>query len=142
MFLLLTGMFLISSMQPMFMITMMIMIVIVYSYYIYLSMMSYWFSYILVMVMLSGVLVVFTYMITLIPNEVFENYNLLYMCMFIFFGFIGFDYVFFFSNEVVGLIIWNSLLGFLNIFVLVFLFLIMLMVVWFSYLSEGAVRIN
>nr|YP_026101.1 NADH dehydrogenase subunit 6 [Habronattus oregonensis]AAT02492.1 NADH dehydrogenase subunit 6 [Habronattus oregonensis] len=142
MMLVLLGMLFVSSIQPMFMISSMIMIVLLYSYMIYISMGGYWFSYALIMVMLSGVLVVFTYMVSLLPNEMFENYNFVYMVgmMILLLG--GYFMVIYGEKwGVVSLNLWLSYVGMFNIFMVSFLLSIMLMVVWMSYMGYGALRI-
>lgn len=65
--------------QPIFIVRRLILIVLIYSYIVYIVIGGYWFRYALVIVMLRGVLVVFTYIVSLVPNERFENYNLIYL---------------------------------------------------------------
>nr|YP_009158059.1 NADH dehydrogenase subunit 6 [Carrhotus xanthogramma]AKH36475.1 NADH dehydrogenase subunit 6 [Carrhotus xanthogramma] len=138
----LLGLFFVSSMQPMSMISMLILIVLFYSYIMYIVLGGYWFSYALVMVMLSGVLVVFTYMVSLIPNEKFEEYNLLYLLivmMFMVSGYYMWMYQWKFSF--ISLSLWYSFFSSMNIFMVSFLLLIMLLVVWLSYYGYGAFRV-
>lgn len=135
------GIFVVTRLQPIIMITIIIIIVLIYSYFVYISIAGYWFSYILVMVILRGVLVVFTYIASLIPNELFENYNILYMYIFFIGRILYYDYVLKRIHELVSLIIWMSWYGILNIFIVSFLFIIILIVVWLRYSNEGAIRV-
>lgn len=136
------GLFLVSTIQPIVIITIIIIIVLIYSYIIYISVMRYWFRYIFVIVILSGVLVIFTYMTRLIPNERFENYNLLYIFIFIIITIAVYEYTYREDTSLVSLNIWNIWFGNINIFILVVLLIIILMVVWFRYINEGSLRIN
>nr|YP_009040879.1 NADH dehydrogenase subunit 6 [Telamonia vlijmi]AIB04200.1 NADH dehydrogenase subunit 6 [Telamonia vlijmi] len=139
--LILLGIFFVSSIQPMFMVSSLIMIVVMYSYMLYYMIGGYWFSYALIMVMLSGVLVIFTYMVSLIPNESFENYNLMYI-MFIMMMLVGSFHVIEYKMKwsIVSLNLWMSFIGMMNMFMVGFLLSIMLLVVWLSYMDYGALR--
>lgn len=102
---------------------------------------GYWFRYALVMVILRGVLVLFTYIVRLIPNEEFENYNLLliFLVIFIVLG-VG---KFFYFEEIYYLciVLWESYVRLYNLFIIRFLFRIILLVVWFRCIVEGAIRV-
>lgn len=137
---LILGVFLVRRLQPIIIISIIIIIVLIYSYFVYISIMSYWFSYILVIIILRGVLVVFTYIISLIPNEMFENYNIMYIYILFIISVLSYDYILKEINELVSLMVWVSLYGILNIFIISFLFIIILIIVWFRYYNEGAIR--
>lgn len=136
------GLLFIRRIQPLIIIRTLIIIVLFYSYLIYNIIERYWFSYALVIVILRGVLVIFTYIVRLIPNERFENYNLIFVIflIFLFFGFFIYKYVFDLSYN--SLSLWGSRISLFNIFVVSFLLRIILIVVWIRYLSKGAVRIR
>nr|YP_010318771.1 NADH dehydrogenase subunit 6 [Asemonea sichuanensis]ULX45820.1 NADH dehydrogenase subunit 6 [Asemonea sichuanensis] len=130
-----------SSIQPIMMVSMMIMIVFMYSYMIYKVMGGYWFSYILLMVMLSGVMVIFTYMSSLYPNESFESYNLVYVFMFMIF-YTGMLILFYnINHSYISIGVWSSWFSMFNLCLVIFLLSIMLIVVWMSYMGYGSVRI-
>nr|YP_009680088.1 NADH dehydrogenase subunit 6 [Parachtes romandiolae]QDP17914.1 NADH dehydrogenase subunit 6 [Parachtes romandiolae] len=57
-------------------------IVLVYFYFSFSSSSSVWYGLVMVLVMLSGVLVIFTYMVSLIPNDKFELFNVFYGLLF------------------------------------------------------------
>lgn len=136
------GIILVSRLQPIIIITIIVIIILLYSYFLFILTMRYWFRYILVIVILRGVLVVFTYIISLIPNEIFENYNVLYIFIFII-GSIGYyKYLYISISELISLRIWNSWYGILNIFIVSFLLIIILIVVWFRNINEGALRVR
>lgn len=136
------GLLFIRIIQPLLIISILIIIVLIYSYLIYNVIEGYWFRYALVIVILRGVLVIFTYIISLIPNERFERYNLVFVIflIFIFFGY--FIYKYFFNKNYISLILWNFRLRIFNIFVVRFLLRIILIVVWIRSLNKGAVRIR
>lgn len=139
----LMGLIFIRRMQPIFIVRSLILIVLLYSYMIYIIMGSYWFRYALVIVILRGVLVVFTYMVRLIPNERFENYNLLYMIGVIIF-LIGRFYVWIYDLKmgIISLNLWRRFFGIFNIFIVIVLLRIMLVVVWLRYIGFGALRVG
>lgn len=137
------GLIFIRRMQPIFIVRSLILIVLLYSYIIYIIMRSYWFRYALVIVILRGVLVVFTYIVRLIPNERFENYNLLYMIGVIIF-LIGRFYVWIYDLKmgIISLNLWRRFFGIFNIFIVIVLLRIMLVVVWLRYMGFGALRVG
>ena len=136
------GVFFVRRIQPIFIVSRLIMIVLLYSYLVYIIIGGYWFRYALVMVMLRGVLVVFTYIARLIPNERFERYNLIYI-MRILILIVGGFYIVEYMNKwrIVSLGLWVSFVRTFNIFIIVFLLRIILVVVWLRYMKYGAVRI-
>lgn len=94
------------------------------------------------MVILRGVLVVFTYMVRLIPNESFENYNVIYMVGIIFLLIEGYYFwMIDWKYGIISLSLWSSFISFFNLFIIRFLLIIILVVVWFSYIGYGAIRI-
>lgn len=136
------GIFFVGRIQPIFIIRRLIFIVLLYSYLIYMIMGRYWVGYILVIVILRGVLVVFTYIVRLIPNERFERFNLLGI-IFILFIIVGRYYVWIYELKfgIISLFLWESYLGVFNIFIIRFLLMIMLVVVWLRYIGRGALRV-
>nr|AIW06235.1 NADH dehydrogenase subunit 6 [Araneae sp. MT-2014] len=141
MVLMLMGVVFASGIQPIMMVSVLIMIVLLYSKNMWELMGSYWFSYVLVMVMLSGVLIVFTYMVSLIPNESFETYNLIFLSMFIVMMMSEVYGLYNNDKSVMVFNMWSSYLGIFNLFMVVYLLGVMIMVVWLSNLSEGAIRV-
>lgn len=135
------GLIFIRRMQPIFIIRRLILVVLIYSYIIYIIIRGYWFRYALVIVILRGVLVVFTYMVRLIPNERFENYNLLYMMGIIMF-LIGNFYIWMYDVKIgmISLNLWRRFIGIFNIFIIRILLGIILVVVWLRYIGCGALR--
>nr|YP_010219076.1 NADH dehydrogenase subunit 6 [Phoneutria boliviensis]UBY46229.1 NADH dehydrogenase subunit 6 [Phoneutria boliviensis] len=138
----LLGVMFIMSMQPVFMVSMLIVITFVYSYMIYKVVGTFWFSYVLLMVMLSGVLVVFTYMVTLCPNESFEVYSLVVMFLFMVLFVVGIFFMYELDFSIITVNLWISYLGMMSLFLVGFLFCIMLLVVSLSYVNDGALRIK
>lgn len=129
--------------QPIFMVRRLILIVLIYSYIVYIIIGGYWFRYALVIVILRGVLVVFTYIVSLVPNERFENYNLIYLVRIIL-VLVGRFYVWIynFKFSIISLKLWRRFFGIFNIFIIRFLLIIILIVVWFRYIGCGALRIR
>nr|YP_010352468.1 NADH dehydrogenase subunit 6 [Brachypelma albiceps]UIO59252.1 NADH dehydrogenase subunit 6 [Brachypelma albiceps] len=135
---LMSVMFVMSS-QPMSLIMMMVVMVFFYSLYMYMGSGTFWYSIVLLLVMLSGVMVVFSYMASMSPNNKFELwYSGVVMMMLVSYEFWGWwqvDYTFF-SME-----LWNLVVMVVNEFMVIFLLVIMLMVVWLSGWWNGPVRV-
>nr|YP_009305891.1 NADH dehydrogenase subunit 6 [Dolomedes angustivirgatus]ANW36389.1 NADH dehydrogenase subunit 6 [Dolomedes angustivirgatus] len=136
------GILFMISLQPVFMVSSLILITFFYSFFIYKEVGTYWFSYMLLLVMLSGVLVVFTYMVTLIPNESFEAYNLVMVFMLMFMLLMEYKFDFVKDMGLVTLNLWMTYLGMLSMFLVSFLLIIMLLVVFLSNMNIGALRIK
>lgn len=135
------GILFIRRVQPIIIIGRLIIIVILYSYILYCVIGGYWFGYVLILVILRGVLVLFTYMVRLIPNERFENYNLIYVFLFLLTLIVLGTWYFKFNIDYTRLYLWESYFGIFNLFIVRFLLRIILIVVWLRYMGYGAVRI-
>lgn len=134
--------FFIRRIQPIIIIRIIILIVLLYSNLIYFMVGRYWFSYALVIVMLRGVLVLFTYIVSLIPNERFERYNLVYIFIFILFFIRIYLYNIFIDESYMSLRLWCLYIRIFNLFITSFLLRIIIIVVWLRYLGKGAIRID
>lgn len=139
--LLLMGLIFVSRVQPIFIISSIIIITVLYSYIIYVMIEVYWFGYVLVIVILSGVIVVFTYIVRLSPNERFENYNLVILLLIIFILIFG-RYMYHDNISYMSLFLWVSYVGLYNIYIVGFLLGVMLIVVWIVGIKLGAVRVK
>lgn len=138
----LLGVFFVIRIQPIFIVRILIVISLIYSYSIYKVTGTYWFRYILIIVMLRGVLVVFIYMVTLVPNEKFEIYNLLVLFLFVMIILIKIDFYFLIDMRLITVNLWITYLGAFNLFLVRFLLRIILLVIVLRYLSDGSFRIN
>nr|YP_009115239.1 NADH dehydrogenase subunit 6 [Wadicosa fidelis]AIZ97185.1 NADH dehydrogenase subunit 6 [Wadicosa fidelis] len=135
------GVLFVMSLQPVFMVSSLIIITLIYSYFIFKVIGSYWFSYLLLLVMLSGVLVVFTYMVSLIPNEVFEIYTVV-LVFFLLFFLKKYDNLYMMNMGFVSVNLWESYLGMFSLFLISFLLVVMFLVVLLSNMNIGSVRVN
>lgn len=137
------GLIFVWRVQPYFIIIRIIIITMGYSIFIYYKMDRYWCRYILILVIIRGVLILFTYIARLIPNERFEYIRLIYVrlfiCIFIIIG-IKFERGYFEDMRIIILKIWEVLVRLYNLYFVIFLLIIMLMVVWLRNFGEGAVR--
>lgn len=128
--------------QPVFIVIILIIITFLYSYIIYKVIGTFWFRYILLIVMLTGVLVVFTYIVTLIPNETFEVYGLVFL--FILVGLFIVVWINYYNDslELVSIGLWSTYLSFFRLFLVRFLLGVILMVVSLRYINDGAFKIK
>nr|QNV12105.1 NADH dehydrogenase subunit 6 [Araneus quadratus] len=137
------GMFFVLSIQPMIMISMLIFTVFLYSMYLYWSLSSFWFSYMMILVLMSGVLVVFTYMMSVLPNESFEISSLVLLILGVVMMYKSNFYTEFYQNISLGSMkIWEKMTMVLSMFLVIYLLFIMIMVVWLSVMERGAIRIS
>lgn len=125
----------------MFIVGILILITLIYSFFLFIFIGVYWFRYALVIVMLRGVLVVFTYIVRLFPNERFEIYSIIYIILFMFLFFRRGYIVYGGDCRIVSINLWVRYVSMFNLFLVVFLLRIMLIVIWVRELSEGAVRV-
>nr|YP_009117197.1 NADH dehydrogenase subunit 6 [Neoscona theisi]AJE26553.1 NADH dehydrogenase subunit 6 [Neoscona theisi] len=136
------GMLFVLSIQPMMVISSLIIIVLMYSMYLYWSLSSFWFSYMVILVLMSGVLVVFTYMMSVLPNESFEVSSLMVLVLGVVFLYKSDSYADFIQNMSLGSMkIWAGVTMLMSLFLVVYLLFIMVMVVWVSMMELGAIRI-
>nr|YP_010022218.1 NADH dehydrogenase subunit 6 [Oxyopes licenti]QOL12233.1 NADH dehydrogenase subunit 6 [Oxyopes licenti] len=138
----LLGVLFIISLQPVFMVSILIFITLLYSYLIYKVIGTFWFSYMLLMVMLSGVLVIFTYMVSLVPNESFEVVNLVILLSFMVSMFLNWGLNFNNDMGIMSMDLWASYLGSFSLFLVIFLLAVMLLVVVVSCMTEGSFRVS
>lgn len=137
----LLGVFFVIRFQPLFIVRRLILIRLLYSFLIYKVIGTFWFRYILLIVMIRGVLVVFTYIVRLIPNESFEIYGLIIFFSFILIILVGLDFFFFKDIRIIRINLWMTFLSILNLILISFLLVIILLVVYITYIEEGAFRV-
>lgn len=138
----LLGVMFIIRMQPVFIVRMLILITFVYSYIIYRVLGTFWFRYVLLIVILRGVLVVFTYMVTLIPNESFEIYSLILLFIIMVIFIVEYMKLYWIDIGLISVNLWITYFGLLRIFLVGFLLVIILLVVSLRYIGDGAFRVR
>nr|YP_010415031.1 NADH dehydrogenase subunit 6 [Araniella displicata]URW97650.1 NADH dehydrogenase subunit 6 [Araniella displicata] len=137
------GILFVLSTQPMMVISSLIFTVLMYSLFLYWNLMSYWFSYMMVLVLMSGVLVVFTYMMSILPNESFEISSLIFVIMgiTILHNYKGWVLE---SQEISlgSMKLWGDLMLVGSLVLVSYLLFMMIMIVWVSIMEKGAIRIS
>nr|YP_010316558.1 NADH dehydrogenase subunit 6 [Leucauge wulingensis]ULD67701.1 NADH dehydrogenase subunit 6 [Leucauge wulingensis] len=132
-------MFLLGA-QPILLMGMLIMMVLIYSFNVYMVMGNFWFSYILMLVMLTGVLVLFSYMLSLIPNSEFEFGSMFLVLVFLLMGYlIGDIYYSYLDYSDYSIFMWIPMMNMMTFFY-IFLFGMMIIVVWLSMMDKGSIR--
>lgn len=137
------GIIFVWNIQPYIIIIRLILITLVYSMFIYIRIGSFWNRYILMLVLISGVLVLFRYIARLIPNERFEYLKLLYIRIIIYLIFISkyiYLYIYKLDVRIYLLKMWKMSVNLYNIYLVLFLLRIIIMVVWLRSIDGGAVR--
>ena len=140
---LLLGLMFVWRVQPYSIIVRLIIITLGYSIFVYYRIGRYWYRYILVLVIIRGVLVLFTYIARLIPNERFEYISLVYVSLFLYTVILlRIKYIVLYYSDIrkIVLKIWIILLGTYNLYLVIFLLLVIVIVVWLRNFDAGAVR--
>lgn len=137
----LLGIFFLIRFQPLFIVRRLILITLIYSFIIYSSLGTFWFRYILLLVIIRGVIVLFTYIVRLIPNESFEIYGLIMFFSFMILIFLGYNISFLIDIRIIRVNLWITLLRIFNLILISFLLVIILLVVYLRYIEEGAFRV-
>jgi hypothetical protein len=123
------------------MIGVLLVVVVVYALEIYFMLLRFWFGYILILILLRGVLVVFTYVVSLVPNERFEYFSFLMILVGILF-FIGETrYKVLSSQSLVTTLLWGGVMGGYILYLAIFLLRVIVIVVFVSSPSEGPLRV-
>lgn len=139
---LILGLIFIISNQPIIIIGILILLVIIYSFFVYYEWIRFWFGYILILVILSGVLVVFTYVVRLIPNERFEFLRLVYLVfMIIWIIMIEINYIIMIEINFISNLLWDRIFRNLNLYLVIFLLRIIIIVIYVRIPNEGALRL-
>lgn len=135
------GIVFVMRIQPLVIIGILIRLVIFYSLDIYLFSLRFWFGYILILILLSGVLVIFTYIIRLIPNENFEYLGFIIIFRVFLFLFLDEGYTNIDEQRIMGSLLWGGIIGGYIIFLGVFLFRIIVIVIFLRNPLVGALRL-
>lgn len=129
--------------QPFLIVISLIVVSLMYSIIIYYFISRFWFRYILLLVILTGVLVLFSYISRIIPNESFEIIKLVYLsvlfliiCLFFF----KIEFFYIEDDRIKSTNLWEISISLFNLYLIFFLFIIIVMVVWLVKLKRGAVR--
>lgn len=102
---------------------------------------SYWYRYILVLVIIRGVLMLFTYIVSLIPNESFEVIRLVNFVLLLIIMRVKIEVINIEDGGVFSIKIWGIVVGGINLYVVIYLLIIIVMVVWLRGAGIKALRI-
>nr|AUJ21384.1 NADH dehydrogenase subunit 6 [Tetragnatha macilenta] len=137
-----TSFFIIWGSHPILLMGGLVILVLSCMLYMYMMMNSFWMGYLLVLVMLSGVLVIFSYMLSLIPNLVFEEFVILFPLLLIMFSsYLVLDSCFFLDLSCYLYSIWVMGMNLITTYLVVLLLLLMVIVLYLSIMSEGSLRL-
>lgn len=138
MVMILLGLGILIRIQPIRIVVIIVLLTLGYILVIFNQLMRIWFSYLVMLVMLRGVIVVFTYMASITPNEKFEI-RWVAVCILMIVG----GRLWWIEGEFTfgSLIIWDRSFLIINLLILVFLLCIMVMVVWVRNWWKGPVRV-
>lgn len=140
---LILGLLFVWRVQPYSIIISLIIITLGYSIFLYYSIGRYWYRYMLILVIIRGVLVLFTYIARLIPNERFEYIGLMYVRLFIYLiiiAIMNYNMINYSDIRIILLKIWGILLGVYNLYLVLILLIVIVIVVWLRRVDDGAVR--
>lgn len=137
------GVIFVISIQPIIIIRSLIITILIYSIYLLWRLRRFWFRYMIILVLIRGVLVVFTYIIRVLPNESFEISRLVIMVLglILIFCYSGFEE--FVEERSIGRIkIWGGVTFVLRFFLVIYLLVIIIIIVWVGIIEKGAIRIS
>lgn len=128
--------------QPIFIIGVLIIIVVILSLFSYFEINRFWFGYILILTLLRGVLVIFSYVVRLIPNEKFEFLRLVFLVLGFIYLFIE-DYLIFIKvdNSFICLLLWEGMLLGYMVYLVIFLLRVIIITIFVRYPQFGALRL-
>lgn len=128
--------------QPIFMIGILMILVLTYSLIIYREVRRFWFGYLLLLILLRGVLVVFSYVVSLIPNERFEFFSLITFLLIFLYLFVQ-EYIFSIKidDSLICLLLWEGLILGYIIYLVTFLLTLIIIVIFVSLPQIGALRL-
>lgn len=127
--------------QPLIIIRLILGVVLLYSLDIYYESMRFWFGYILMLIVLRGILVVFTYIIRLVPNERFEYFSILIIFFVVVFFFINGKFIIIDNQRLLSVLLWEGLIRGYILYLGGFLLRIMVIVIFLSRVVDGAFRL-
>lgn len=126
--------------QPIRLVMLLILVTLYYSLEVFREKITFWFRFIIIIVMIRGILVVFSYMARLSPNERFEASWA--GIIVVFFMWVIREYKWGESVSYSSLKLWENRVMEINIFIVSFLLIIIVAVVWVRRWRVGAVRVN
>nr|AUJ21337.1 NADH dehydrogenase subunit 6 [Tetragnatha cf. tincochacae DDC-2018] len=136
------GVMFIWGSHPLLMMGGLVILVLMGFLYLYYELSSFWIGYLLLLVMLSGILVIFSYMLSLIPNLAFESFSMFIPLMFLCVS--GHMYWNKFNVIDMSLYIyslWASMLKYTTFYLVSLLLLLMVIVLYLSIMSSGSLRV-
>jgi len=138
---LLLGIIFIIRIQPLIIIRIILGVVLLYSLDIYYESISFWFGYILILIVLRGILVIFTYVIRLVPNERFEFFSILVIFLRFIFFIINKKFIIVRNQSLLRILLWEGVIRGYIIYLGIFLFRIIVIVIFLRRVEDGALRI-
>nr|AUJ21375.1 NADH dehydrogenase subunit 6 [Tetragnatha versicolor] len=136
------GMMFVWGSHPLLMMGGLVILVLMIFLYLYFSMMSFWVGYLLVLVMLSGILVIFSYMLSLVPNLSFEEFSLLMpLVLFVFAGYSIMEKFYGGDISLYTYSIWVKNLSLMTFYLASLLLLLMVVVLFLSIMNKGSLRV-
>lgn len=135
------GVIFVIRIQPLVIIRIILIIVLLYALDIYYESIRFWFGYILIFIVLRGVIVIFTYVIRLIPNESFEFFSFLVMGLSLFLLFIRKSFIILENQSLFRVLLWEGLIRGFILYLGILLLAIIIIVIFLRRVTDGALRI-
>nr|QBA92000.1 NADH dehydrogenase subunit 6 [Mesabolivar sp. ITV1036I2] len=132
--------FVIMISHPMLMVVLFMILSLYLTIFMYFEYQTFWFSVLFMLVVLSGVMVLFMYMASLTPNDGFFLDLVVMFFVFVFVSDLDLG-VGFMDSSCYSLRLWEDCDGMLSLYSLVMLLLAMFVVVWLGESWRGCVRV-
>lgn len=136
------GIIFIWGSHPLFIMGGLVILVLIIFLYLYYRLLRFWVGYLLVLVMLRGILVIFSYILRLVPNLVFEEFNLFFPLIFIMIRiYIYFDNFYIRNLRIYPYSIWGGNLALITLYLVVLLLLLIVIVLFLRIIRKGSLRV-
>lgn len=136
------GIIFIWGSHPLLIIGGLVILVLATFLYLYYRLTRFWVGYLLVLVILRGILVIFSYILRLIPNLAFEEFNLfipILMLIFILYSFL--DKIYLSDLRSYCYVIWSNEIGIITFYLVRLLLLLIVIVLFLRIIRKGSLRV-
>lgn len=119
-----------------------VILVLIIFLYLYFSIIRFWVGYLLVLVILRGILVIFSYILRLVPNLSFEEFSLLMpLLLFVFAGYRIIEKFYGGDISLYTYSIWVGNLRLITFYLAGLLLLLMVVVLFLRIINKGSLRV-
>nr|AKG65077.1 NADH dehydrogenase subunit 6 [Tetragnatha maxillosa] len=136
------GVFIIWGSHPILMMGGLLVLVLSSLLYLYYNTLMFWGGYLLLMVMLSGILVIFSYMLSLVPNLAFGEFSMFMpLLLGLILVYLEMEKFYLMDFSLYIFSIWGGSFSMMTFYLVSLLLLLMVIVLHMSEMKKGSVRV-